>query len=102
MSPVVLDLHQTLNDSAGIIAIIFFRSRQPAINSFSRVARSRISAKAPVVGWYSAAESSHLLSDLSREPPLPPAQSLAHSFLPAARYRSQPDRRIYLLPVTAG
>ncbi len=65
VSPAVRNLYQTLNDSAGIIGIIFFRSVQPAINSFSRVARSRISASA-VVGWYSAAESAICYPDLSR------------------------------------
>ncbi len=67
MLPVVHGSHQTLNDSAGIIGIIFFRSRPPAINSFSRVARSHISASAGF-GWYSAAESAICYPDLSREP----------------------------------
>ncbi len=50
------DLHQTLNDSAGIIGIIFSARVQPAVNSFSRVARSRVQ-QALVAGWYSATES---------------------------------------------
>ncbi|MGK3507687.1 hypothetical protein ACSLN6_23625 [Escherichia coli] len=30
------------------------------------------------------------------------ALNFMREIVPAARYRSQPDRRIYLLPVTAG
>ncbi len=70
VSPAVRESLPELNDSAGIIAIIFFRSRPARINSFSRVARSRISASAGC--WvYSAAESAICYPDLSREPPLP-------------------------------
>ncbi len=69
VSPAVRESLPALNDSAGIIAIIFFRSRPARINSFSRVARSRISASAGC--WvYSAAESAICYPDLSREPPL--------------------------------
>ncbi len=54
------DLHQTLNDSAGVMASFFSARVQPAVNSFSRVAHRAVQ-QALVAGWYSAAESASVI-----------------------------------------
>ena len=76
------------------LASFFPLALQPAVNSFSRVARSRSSAL--VAACIRSGISQLLSRPFSRAASAASAISCS-PFPPAARYRSQPDRRIYLL-----
>lgn len=76
------DLHQTLNDSAGIIGIIFSARVQPAVNSFSRVARSRSSASAGCWVVFSSGISQLLSRPFSRAASA--ASTISCSLIPAS------------------